>query len=687
MAYGLKWQIPFVNDKGVRRTINIYKEGYSGSSHLIEGSDTPITTQESTNEDMLCPVRTQTGYLSVVDNLDLDDLKPTSNLQHKVMIEDDDYGTLWTGYMKAAEYSATWSVAPNVVQLPIISRLEALGGIEMDSTKPLGMVTFGELIAEAAEAIGGIGCLWIPAELTRNGEYWWPMKLSVSRANFIKRNNGVNFDDPDYKEYDCNTYKEMLEKICSLFGWCLREREEDWVMSSPTSTQFIKLTMAQLAIMAATTTLSCTVYEVDDVEMSALSPCSVDHKRDELMGARTFEVEAKTNEDSDFLPTFKLGDFAKEYVDQSYNVFDKNANRVVMFRHGWLGKKPSGQYKFRAWTTSNSWQDVTEMNWDASLALGQIEIDIFPAAAAAYGKLDICRYEEINDGTKKYWNYDEGLLIRTMRVERPTIQRWMPLVEVTGMNVCNIYGGALCWNPTVMYDNDNEQEGVLANTDKVSELYIRVQVGDKYWNGNAWTTSPAVVAVPMDEDKTKVVNMKTLSMPYNDAEGYIIPVDDVMSGEVKLTIYEVYCSFSANILLQNVQLKYVKKDIDEEKGDADSNHYYSVTTNDVMDGRKKVTLEMATDNNNAPGYGILFMGDEKVDDSTFAEGRLENVLLGKLKTLFGRKVEKLTLHVEADDRLHPAARISQPGVQYHLLSEARNWMTDESTIICESLPG
>lgn len=682
MAYNLKWQIPFVNDKGESRTINIYVEGYEGEVMRLEGGESPITTQESTDEDMLCPLRSQTGYIRVIDNGDLEGLTPTTDTQHKVELKDANDSTLWIGYMKAAEYSASWSVRPNEVQLPIISRLEALGSIDMDSSLPMGMITFGELIAEAARAVGEVEDVWIPAELYRNGGYWWPMKLTVSRALFFERNNGANFDDPDYREYKCNTYKEMMQKIMSLFGWCMRERGKDWVISSPTTKRYIKLTVAQLAIMAATTTLSCTEVEADDVMFESLAAASTDHKRDVIMGSRTFEVEAKTNGGNDFLPTFEIKDFSKSVVNEEYNCYDRYGNWDVMFRHGWIGNNTRNKYNFHAWSLSGG--VANETNWIPQLALGYNGLDLFPTAAAAYGQLDICTKEEVTDGTKKYWQYNEGLVVRT-RPSSATISLLtrMPLVEVVGKNICNIYGGALCWNPSIVYDYEGDRPGYS----KVTELLISVRVGDKWWNGSTWTNTERVVQVQMQDDGKNVVNQKNLTMPYNDAEGYIMPVFGVMSGEVRLTIYAIRCDYSATVLLQNVSLKYEPIDEEIKEDNETSNHYYSVADEEVMAGRKKVTLEMATDNNNAPGYGILFIDGDKVSGQTFEQGRLEEVLLGKLKRLFGRKVEKLTLHIDADEAVQPMARIDKAGVKYQLLSEARDWMTDESTIICESLPG
>lgn len=683
MAYGLKWQIPFVNDKGEPRTINIHVDGYVGESQLLEGGDAPITTQEATVADMLEPIRTQTGYISVIDNGELEGITPTSNTKHRVTLVDGADRVLWIGYMSAAEYSATWAANPNEVQLPIISRVEALGSIDMDSTLPMGMITFGELIAEAARAIGEVENVWIPAEVSKSGEYWRVMKLTVSRALFFERNNGSNYDDPDYREYKCNSYKEMIEKIMSLFGWCLRERGMDWVISSPTATKYIRLTVAQLAIMAATTTLSCTEVEADDVMFESLAAASTDHKRDVIMGSRTFEVEAKTNSGQDFLPKFELKDFEREVVNQAYDCYDKYGNEFVMFRHGWVGKNAKGNYKFKSWGLSND--TVSERYWIPQAAFGvNGPIQILPGTAAAYGQIDFCTNEEVNDGTKKYWEYKEGLVVRTIRSSASiSLMSQLPLAEITGKNLCNLYGGALCFNPSVVYDYEGERPGYS----KVTGLLISVQIGDKWWNNLGWESAPRVVLVQMDEDGTKVVNQKSLQMPYNDAEGYIIPIQGVMSGEIKLTIYAVRCDFSATVLLQNVSLKYVPNDEDGYEDKDTSNHYYSVADGEVMEGRKKVELQMATSNNNAPGYGILYMDDQLADGLTFDEGMLEMQLLGKLKRLFGRKVEKLTLHIDADEAVQPMARIDMDGVKYHLLSEARNWMTDESTIICESLPG
>ena len=71
MAFQIFWKIKFKSLRaGTDYCVNIYKDGTlpSGYPLTLKGGAQPFTTQEDDSDDMFTPIRTQTGYLRIVDD-------------------------------------------------------------------------------------------------------------------------------------------------------------------------------------------------------------------------------------------------------------------------------------------------------------------------------------------------------------------------------------------------------------------------------------------------------------------------------------------------------------------------------------------------------------------------------------------------------------------------------------------
>ncbi len=65
----IHWQIPFKSLRsGTVYTVNIYDASYSGSPIPLKGGAQPCVTQEDDDEDFFANIRTQSGYIRIVDD-------------------------------------------------------------------------------------------------------------------------------------------------------------------------------------------------------------------------------------------------------------------------------------------------------------------------------------------------------------------------------------------------------------------------------------------------------------------------------------------------------------------------------------------------------------------------------------------------------------------------------------------
>ena len=71
MAFQVFYKILFKSLRsGTVYTVNIYKDGTlpSGYPLTLKGAAQPFVTEEDNDEDMFMPIRTQSGYLNIVDD-------------------------------------------------------------------------------------------------------------------------------------------------------------------------------------------------------------------------------------------------------------------------------------------------------------------------------------------------------------------------------------------------------------------------------------------------------------------------------------------------------------------------------------------------------------------------------------------------------------------------------------------
>lgn len=324
--FGIILQIPFTSHEGTKYRINVYKQNFTGTTWVFDGGPEPIVTEEDNDDDPLKPIRSSTGYISFyVDpgsgeyaDLDhiVDQILPGKDTDSPVKLEQRVYNSqtqqiewkiVWQGFLQAAEYSSDWGDPSGVVQLPIISGLEALKSIEFDASETIGMVTidelFGKVNEQTYELEGGfykqlldmgleydvaIDC---PQELTIDGQNFvdW-LNIEVMRYNFIEETDADNTSDPDYAKYTGAFYYDVMSEIMKVFGWCMYEDGKKITMVS-------RRWGADYAFSTADTyTLDLlTSAGTPSGSEKAVTYANADQKRDVMQGCRAVKLTADTN--------------------------------------------------------------------------------------------------------------------------------------------------------------------------------------------------------------------------------------------------------------------------------------------------------------------------------------------------------------------------------------------------------
>jgi hypothetical protein len=332
-------------------------------------------------------------------------------------------------------------------------------------------------------------------------------------------------------------------------------------------------------------------------------------------------------------------------------------------------------------TLYNDWTSVEQTIEAISLYVGAYFIEQERVTAEEYKK-------------KKNWNLSETIRINLQdwTGDYPTIAeaRNLPIVIMRSRNVANYVSGAF----VISAQTRSISQGFLTDYDGngKGKLEMQFRVGGKYWDGYSWVSSEAWFTVDMgneDEPEStqgtgKIISTKTLDMPYTGADGYVMPIDQSLSGEIELTIHAVRNDGGYGVLmLDNFKVDYFGEDEDVRKSD-DSENRYARQTGLGYNSEEEISLQMATNNNNKAGYGVLSYRGSNVGtmyfDGTNQTARPEMNLVSKGVQLYGRNTEKLTLQLDVMGA-NPHDLFTRNGKKYVLASEAINWQEETGQYI------
>ena len=116
---------------GTVYTVNV--GGGTGTAIALKGGSQPFTTQEDTDEDIFTPIRTQSGYLRIVDDgkdangnaLEANwwkDLIPATDTSRPVTLSHSEGGQTivdWQGFMQAQTFSGSLYGDPQEREFPV----------------------------------------------------------------------------------------------------------------------------------------------------------------------------------------------------------------------------------------------------------------------------------------------------------------------------------------------------------------------------------------------------------------------------------------------------------------------------------------------------------------------------------------------------------------------------------------
>lgn len=698
MKRRIRWQVRFKTLNGNDAQVDIYEEGWNGGITELEPAENPFSTEEDSEDDFLKPVRTQTGYLRVVDNGDLDGLMPADNTQHYLELYINNKIS-WCGYMQADTFSEDWDITPLITEYPLISPLGVLNGIYLDQDKGMGVVKLAELLLECIEAAGvNYTRIYFPREVwyTENESPKAPFDVALSRQTFFKDNGSEERDAADWQRYDASTCFSFLEEFCKFWGWTLYERHRMLYFIGE-SEEYYEITIGDLKAIIWNANPFFVRVPINKLNLSSLPLDGDDNKKEILQGVNKVKITAKIDAVGTVVPSIDEG-----YMDvihsgtEDVHIIGKDYRRIIAYKPD---NPDVDMYIYHINSDMLTWKKVEYSYLNMVVCLG-----------AMYVKRDLYSLSDLKN--KRNYNYIEGVWINTRMLEdaayKPTIEqaRNMPILVMRSSGAAKYGNGAFVLSAQVYsYDRIVETGALQEVNNGEFDLEIKFRVGDMWWNGSGWSSVETWFNIKIGDDNDsksiprKIKTTKTLEMPYNGADGYVMPINEQLSGIVELTIHApVYEDPMASpfkninylMYIDNLKVEYYKDDDIANLGKSDKNEnvYVSLLQKRFSDD-KELELKIASNNGNQAAYNTLSGAGRDIGELYFVnEGAnmlAEQHLLGILKRVYGRVTEKLNIVIERSD-LTPLMRLTRSGKEYRILSEKIEWADDSEEIMIENIP-
>ena len=201
-----------------------------------------------------------------------------------------------------------------------------------------------------------------------------------------------------------------------------------------------------------------------------------------------------------------------------------------------------------------------------------------------------------------------------------------------GANAYYIISGSVLWdgatkNSNYPIDSSNEKIELKKGDKDIMQqrayLRCKLQIDDKWWDGEQWTTTESIFNLYFIKENTdelradanmfkelKIVNNVTWNMGLNDT-GYAIPISGVMTGTPKFTILNPMdfggsSTYQARMLaLKDFRIKAVIGDPSYSDAMDTDTQYTNVINPDYVSEAKEVEFKVCTWDNKKPNFSCV----------------------------------------------------------------------------------
>ena len=683
----IHWQIPFKSLRsGIVYTVNIYDASYSGSSPVVlNGGADPFVTQEDDDKDLFCDIRTQTGYIRIIDNgndaagndFDWKTFVPSTDTDRPVTLTHVVNGSPvldWQGFMQAQNFGATLFGNPQEKEFPIQCAITVLEGSDIDATHN-AIENFAYVLRECLNEIDTLSggtvsdhVLQTPGTVHINSIY---VQGGVdARRWLLKRVDWQNYlaldGDGFGARYDLYT---ILEDICRYWGWTARTYQDRLYLSRPDDIDrqtFATLTRAQLDALAGGTDAS---------------------------GIESFYVTALTGEE---FASMNNEDFKQRGHNSSMVHVDGNG--AEDFNLIELDEKVMEMMQEQGWSSETYSEGDSLVSYTNDL-LSFTRPLVTGTARDTFGAFALGQVTTIGEQPSEAMK-----MIRIKKTYTAGSAAVQPYAQLTTV-YHHIYADGYfqmhgkTYRRTQLYENTQYED----HDSGAKTMYMRLGVGKtrnnaKWFNGTTWTTAEEMFQVTIGNRgndffaKNLSHNFLRTAIPTPDAEGLLfvefLGSDDLddLDGEKSFELVDFTIEYYKNNVRDVGNRIWEKVDLPSEM------EYTSKNQNNVRDEWTADCI-YASDNDMSYGYGMLINPDGTFMQTAVygAENQHPEQNLADRVTHYWQTARRMvTVEMLANDvnvaAITPEKRVTLDGTQFFPIAISRNWHDDVKMITMLELP-
>lgn len=716
--YGLIYSVSIPSLKHNNYRLEIEKLGYVGTSSSIVGGTEPFTTTLDDDDFVYQPLRLSTAKLAVVGNSELSSLFATAYQEYRVTLK---LGTQvrWCGFIKPELYTQDYTATAHELSIDCLSAITVLDHVEYTqiSSNGLVFVSLKNLIERALTAANSnFDKIYIPHTFSADsGSYG---------TNALLRNDCLiseqNFFDEESKAM---TIKEILEQICRFAHVTLYDDSGSLYFVDHDYTDAYD----EYALVNGSLTLTtANALAINTKSVQTIGFRGSDHSLDIIAGYNKASVITSNYNNVDkVFPSEDWSTLTKvSDVSSSFSADVSGKRKGCHFRRKLLegnyykthyyagtGFTASGiSTKYLTNFPENSgiiYETATEVDTQAQYIYK--ELGPAPNLVLNYGAYMAQYADYLDDDVPANYNYENILLLhkymqwnlvnRRIAFDPKAYSGFFTFRKhlitavfsdgaiVLSAQVRAIAPGLYCW-----YDNYTAIYGFPVAPEKVT-LTFMLRIGTRYYNGSAWTDTVSTFNV--DTDKIESVKSfvslktnKTLSMPYNGATGYLIPITGVEKGEIFFAIMDT----SENCAIKDLKLDFQVVDdyvSTSSKDDNSSDRKYSNVVNEsYISEMDEIEEKISSYNHDGLCYSKLLLGNDFIKDNLY-EGinhsvvRPEELLLRRIVNQYSAPKIKLSQVLLYDSTLKPIDKITdsfQTGKRFVITGREVKYRSETMTI-------
>lgn len=666
--------------------------GGTGTAIPLTPGAQPFTTEEDSNEDEFTPVRTQSGYLRIVDDgkdangnaWDWKDLIPENSTSRPVTLTHQDGGDNrivdWMGFMQAQTFSGVLYGNPQEREFPVCCMLSAIEAVDFDPTD-LDIKNFAWLIENVLTQTSQL-----PGNVIFQGgetvDDW--LAKQVSCVNFANENDEGELEP----RYSCLS---VLQDICRFFGWTCRMYHGNVVFTmadDAVGAGFIVYYIQELSKKGNGEEYTYSEESWSSKSLDGSEFISVNNSDIALQGLRRATIEADIN------PVNAIVEVPYDKIEERYR-----ANQVVQTTYGTQVTKylfEKKQAVANEHTLSYPWLTMIFSAGGSFPGTGDQQGMTFYYFASEH----IYEYYEGALNQKHSYDWQNNLFIKG------DVPNDGYLLRLRTKSAYSLSGGVIVisgdsWIDSHDTNDDDAHITYVGN----GHLIASLKVGDKYWNGTAWQSAWAEFEIPVGEQDSAtaaqgtggILNNRQLSSNMPNYDGFGVPVSGTVGGIVQLDIrgfydaVQPYLHGQRGLALANLKMQFLRP-VTAELPEGKTRNVYKSDGSNVFTDERTDDLIFASDDNDQFGAGIILNPDGSycsvLEYSDESEQHPEQHTVDRMGT-FGSKVRRcmqteMLANLVGD--VTPQHKVKLDSTLTHPIAISRNWGDDVVRLTLLEMP-